>query len=120
MTEQGKNRRKEELWEFNTKEPFATGIQAQITQKIVEGEAGPPKYATSLTAQITQPHLQIYNRATVQLTFLFQMYRIFCLTLEVETVSMENIARMVQIQTRTLIHWNISEEIIFSVNITTE
>ena len=72
--------------------------------KIVEGEAGPPKYATSLTAQITQPHLQIYNRATVQLTFLFQMYRIFYLTLEVETVSMENIARMVHIQTRTLIH----------------
>ena len=33
---------------------------------------------------------------------------------------MENIARMVQIQTRTLIHLNINEEIIFTVNITTE
>lgn len=73
-------------------ELFATGIQAQITQKIVDGEAG-PKYATSLTAQITQPsHFgggDGFNG---------------------------NIARMVQIQTRTLIHLNINEEIIFSVN----
>ena len=38
----------------------------------VDGEAGPPKYATSLTAQITQPHLQNYNRATVQLLFCFK------------------------------------------------
>ena len=29
---------------------------------------------------------------------------------------MENIARMVQIQTRTLIHLDINEEITFSVN----
>lgn len=27
----------------NTKELFATGIQARIAQKIVDGEAGPPK-----------------------------------------------------------------------------
>ena len=44
------------------------------------------------------------------------MNRIFYLTLEVRTVSMENTARMVQIQTRTPIHLNINEEIIFSVN----
>ena len=53
MTEEDKNRWKDEFWELNTKELFATGIQAQITQQIVDGEAGPPKYATSLTAQIT-------------------------------------------------------------------
>ena len=95
-------------------ELFATGIQAQITQKIVDGEAG-PKYATSLTAQITQPHLQIYNRATVQLLFVSNVQDLLSHFGGGDGFN-GNIARMVQIQTRTLIHLNINEEIISSVN----